>query len=141
MYGVILTAHGKFAEGIYSGVKLVAGEQENVRVCNFEEGEGFEEIDGKIKKALEELSDYEGVLILTDLAGGTPFNRSVMLTQEVENSLVFSGLNFQMLYTAIFAQGDLKDVREEIITEGRNGIDYFALDNEDENDIEDGEGI
>ena len=114
MYGVILTAHGNFADGIYSGVKLVAGEQENVRICDFEEGEGFEEIDAKINKAIEELSDYDGILILTDLAGGTPFNRSVMLTQDVENSLVFSGLNFQMLYTAIFAQGDLKDVSELI---------------------------
>ncbi len=142
MYGVIVTCHGEYGSGIYSGLKLIAGAQENVRVCDFLDGEGFEEIDGKINKAISELKDkYEGILFLTDLSGGTPFNRSVLLSQELENSLVFAGVNFQMLYTAVYAQGSLDEVKETVIEESKSGIAYFEIAENDDDDEFEGDGI
>lgn len=35
MNGVILTAHGNFPSGLYSGLKLIAGEMDNVKVVDF----------------------------------------------------------------------------------------------------------
>ena len=37
--GVILTGHGQIASGIYSSVKMIAGEFENISICEFKEGE------------------------------------------------------------------------------------------------------
>lgn len=136
MYGVILTAHGSYASGLNSGLELIQGKSENVRVCDFVDGDGFTEIDAKINKALDELKGYEGILILTDLAGGTPFNRSVMLTQNLENVAVFSGMNFQAAYTAIMASGDLNEAIDSIISEGKNGITNFNMGKNDSNEEE-----
>lgn len=140
MYGVILTAHGTYAEGLYSGLKLITGESENLRVVNFVEGDGFEDIDGKLQKAIDDLRKYDGILILTDLAGGTPFNRSVMLTENVENAFVFAGMNFQMAYTAANAEDSLDRIESTILEEAKNGIVSFS-NTSDETEDEDGEGI
>lgn len=140
MYGVILTAHGTYAEGLYSGLKLITGGAENIRLVNFVEGDGFEDIDGKLQKAIDELKTYDGLLILTDLAGGTPFNRSVMLTENLENAFVFAGMNFQMAYTAANAEDGLDSIESLVLEEAKNGIVSFSKAR-GEADDEDGEGI
>lgn len=134
MYGVIVTAHGNYPSGIYSGLKLIAGEQENVRVADFVEGDGFDEIDGKIQKALDELKEYDGIFILTDIAGGTPFNRSVMLTAGRKDVRVFAGLNFQMLYTAATAMGDFEEAAQTVLDEAKNGVTWYLEKQEEKKD-------
>ena len=39
MNGVILTSHGNFASGLYSTIKMIAGEFENIRIVEFHEGD------------------------------------------------------------------------------------------------------
>lgn len=140
MNGVLFTAHGNFPSGLYSGLKLIAGEMENVKIADFLESDGTDGLDEKIKKALEELKDYDNIVILTDLAGGTPFNRSAILTTEMNNVRILAGTNFQMLYTASFDQTeDIDEFVNTIIEAGKEGITIFELPEKDNDDIsEDG---
>ena len=137
MNGVLFTAHGNFPSGLYSGLKLIAGEMENVKIVDFLEGDGTDGLDKKINSALEELKGYDNIIILTDLAGGTPFNRSAILTTEMDNVKILAGTNFQMLYTAAFDQTeDIDEFVNTIIEAGKEGITLFELpsnDNEDDN--------
>lgn len=140
MNGVLVTAHGKFSEGLVDGLSLITGAQENVIPVNFLESDGIEGIDKKLHQALDKLKSYKNIIILTDLAGGTPFNRAVMITSELENSRVLAGVNFQMLYTAVFdGTEDIDLLVENILSEGKNGIRvYEMIENESNENEEDG---
>lgn len=141
MYGVIVTAHGNYPTGIYSALKLVGGEFSNVICCDFLETYTPEDIAGEIKSALEKLRDYEGVFILTDIMGGTPFNQSVMLTANRNDVRVLGGVNFAMLYTAATITGDIEQALETVIQESTNLIGYYNSQNQNMNENEEFDGI
>ncbi|MDO5718756.1 MAG: PTS fructose transporter subunit IIBC [Tissierellia bacterium] len=136
---VIAAAHGEFAKGIYSGIKLVAGPMDNLQIINFLEGDNYDTIDAAFEKAFEELKDYKNILVLTDLMGGTPFNRAVILSNERDDIRVLSGLNFALLYQALISEEeDIDLLCEEVLREGRDSIDYYRVKEKKEISDEDG---
>lgn len=102
--GVILTGHGQISSGIYSSVKMIAGEFENIRICEFKEGENYEKLDEQLEKAYEDLKAYDNIVVLADIGGGTPFNRAVLSLSKYDNVEFVSGVNFEMLYYALTSE-------------------------------------
>ena len=140
--GVIVVSHASLASGVYSAIKMIAGEFENVRVLEFKENGNLEELDQKIKDAYEELSSYENVLVLADLAGGTPFNRSVMSIGDKANVRVIGGLNFAALFTAINSvSSDLDEAVREVIDEAKGSIMAYEVETTSDANVEDNDGI
>ncbi|AKG40510.1 PTS N-acetylgalactosamine transporter subunit IIA [Streptococcus suis] len=140
---VIVVAHGQFASGILTSLKLIAGEVENIEAIDFSEGMSAQELKARIKSAI--LGERE-VLILTDLLGGTPFKVSVELAteQKEQNVVVLSGLNLAMILEANFSRltDDLEQLVGKLITTSKDGIvdsvSLLAEDNHDEELFEDG---
>lgn len=143
MIKVIVVAHGQFASGILTSLKLIAGEVENIEAIDFSEGMSAQELKARIKSAI--LGKRE-VLILTDLLGGTPFKVSVELAteQKEQNVVVLSGLNLAMILEANFSRltDDLEQLVGKLITTSKDGIvdsvSLLAEDNHDEELFEDG---
>lgn len=143
MIKVIVVAHGQFASGILTSLKLIAGEVENIEAIDFSEGMSAQELKARIKSAI--LGERE-VLILTDLLGGTPFKVSVELAteQKEQNVVVLSGLNLAMILEANFSRltDDLEQLVDKLITTSKDGIvdsvSLLAEDNHDEELFEDG---
>ncbi|BCK43139.1 PTS N-acetylgalactosamine transporter subunit IIA [Streptococcus suis] len=143
MIKVIVVAHGQFASGILTSLKLIAGELENIEAIDFSEGMSAQELKARIKSAI--LGERE-VLILTDLLGGTPFKVSVELAaeQKEQNVVVLSGLNLTMILEANFSRltDDLEQLVGKLITTSKDGIvdsvSLLAEDNHDEELFEDG---
>ncbi|HFI0646905.1 TPA: PTS sugar transporter subunit IIA [Streptococcus suis] len=137
MIKVIVVAHGQFASGILTSLKLIAGEVENIEAIDFSEGMSAQELKARIKAAI--LGERE-VLILTDLLGGTPFKVSVELAteQKEQNVVVLSGLNLAMILEANFSRltDDLEQLVGKLITTSKDGIidsvSLLAEDNHDE---------
>ena len=73
MIGLIVTGHANFGTGITSSVNLIAGEQEAYRAVDFLPTYSTEDLTQEISKAIDDLKDCEGIIIFTDLMGGTPF--------------------------------------------------------------------
>lgn len=98
MVGIIVTGHGEFANGMLSSLKLIAGEQENLIGVNFTADDNTETLEKKLKEAISELNCSE-VIVLSDLAGGSPFKVSVFLSQTIKESKirVISGTNLGMV--------------------------------------------
>lgn len=140
MNGVILTSHGNFASGLYSTVKMIAGEFENIRLVEFHDGEKLEDLDQKLVDAYESLK-YDNIVVLTDLAGGTPFNRSVMSLSDKENIGFLAGANFAMAYQALSSDTkDLDKYIKEILETSRESITKFDVNTSDSNES-DSDGI
>lgn len=67
--------------------------------------------------------NYSDIFVLSDLAGGTPFNRSVMTLADKENVQFVAGVNFAMLYQALSSEiEDNEEFLEDIITTSKQSI-------------------
>ena len=135
---VIAVSHASLASGVYSAIKMIAGEFDNVRIEEFKDNDSLEAFDKKLLIDYEELAKkYENIFVLADLAGGTPFNRAVMTLGEKANVRVMGGLNFASLYTAINSDGDdIDKTLKDIIETAKDSLIAFDTKEEDEEELE-----
>ncbi len=135
---VIAVSHASLASGVYSAIKMIAGEFDNIRIEEFKDNDCLEAFDKKLEIAYDELKEkYNNIFVLADLAGGTPFNRAVMTLGENENVRVIGGLNFASLYTAINSDGDdIDDTLADIIKTSKDSIIAFEMKKDIEEDLE-----
>ena len=135
---VIAVSHASLASGVYSAIKMIAGEFDNLRIEEFKDNDSLEAFDKKLEIAYDELKEkYNNIFVLADLAGGTPFNRAVMTLGENENVRVIGGLNFASLYTAINSDGDdIDDTLADIIKTAKDSIIAFEMKKDIEEDLE-----
>ena len=135
---VIAVSHANLASGVYSAIKMIAGEFDNLRIEEFKDNDSLEAFDKKLEIAYDELNEkYKNIFVLADLAGGTPFNRAVMTLGENENVRVIGGLNFASLYTAINSDGDdIDETLEDIIETAKDSIISFEMKKDIEEESE-----
>ena len=141
MVGIIVTGHGNFATGVLSAAKLIAGTPEKLIGIDFTENDTVETLEEKIKKGIEEL-DTEEILVLADLAGGSPFKVSATIgVSSDKNIKVLSGTNLGMIIeTALLRDGkNLKEVVAFAKESGVSSIQEFEMKVKKEiEDCEDG---
>lgn len=125
MKGIIVTGHGNFASGIESTMRLIMGEQEKTVFIDFKEGMTNIELSENIEKVVKEIGE-KGVLIFTDILGGTPFNEAAMISTKYSNIYVFAGLNMAMLFEALDCREDKIDI-DRILEESKNGMGIFKI--------------
>ena len=142
MVGILVTGHGHFATGLGSSLKLITGLTENIELVDFEEGHSIEVLADNLNKALDNLKECDGVLVLSDLAGGSPFKTAVECKyarpdQAVE---VIAGTNLPMLIegaTMMDGFDSPLELAEELIPTGKDYIIRFELEvHEDDSDEE-----
>jgi PTS system mannose-specific IIA component len=98
MIGVIVVSHGKLAEELISAVQFVLSVKPPVKmegIC-LDPLREFETFKQDIKNAMKKVDEGDGVLIVTDMFGGTPSNVSLTFL-EAKNVEVISGVNLPML--------------------------------------------
>jgi mannose/fructose/sorbose-specific phosphotransferase system IIA component len=126
--GVILTGHGKFASGVADGLRLIAGEQEGFAVVEFTPDLSPEELAGKLLSAVESLGGEE-VLILCDLAGGTPFNETLKLLPSLGRPTeVLAGVNLPVLIEACVSRDGetVSSLAAQLLEMGRGQLVRFV---------------
>jgi mannose PTS system EIIA component len=95
LIGVIAVSHCHVAREMLSAAELIIGPLDNCRAISFEPGEAVEDMVKLVKDAIREVDQGKGVLVLTDLFGGTPANISLSFVgPRVE---VVCGMNLPML--------------------------------------------
>ena len=97
MVGVVIVTHCHLAEELIAAAKLVVGEElKQFLPVPIDPKEGSEEIREKIIAAIRKVEEGQGVLILTDMYGGTPSNISLSFLEE-KRVEVITGVNLPML--------------------------------------------
>ena len=130
MIGLLVTGHANFGSGITSSVNLIAGEQEAYKYVDFLPTYSTEDLTVEITKALDELKDCEGVLIFTDLMGGTPFNVSAQLGHGKDNIRIVAGTNLPMLVEIVMSRKfmeDLDGLVESVLETGKEQITKYEF--------------
>ncbi|MCR0330507.1 PTS sugar transporter subunit IIA [[Clostridium] innocuum] len=74
MIGLVLATHGPLAEAFVSSGKLIVGNIGNVAHLGLFHGDSIEQFEQKVYQAIEQADEGDGVIVLTDLLGGSPCN-------------------------------------------------------------------
>ena len=95
LIGVIATSHCRLAEEMITAAEMIVGPLQNCKAICFKPSQPVDELIKLMRDAIKEVDQGKGVLILTDLFGGTPSNISLSFQgQRVE---VVCGMNLPML--------------------------------------------
>jgi PTS system N-acetylgalactosamine-specific IIA component len=143
MIGMVVTGHGLFAEGMQSSAKMIAGENEHIKYVCFKEGMGLEELAEKLNAAYAELADCDGIVVLSDLPGGSPFKTAVecSMVHPDKQIVVLSGTNLPMIITGstmLSFESDPQALADELMFEGKDNVVRFELEVREEAEEEDG---
>jgi PTS system mannose-specific IIA component len=98
MVGIVVVTHGELAKELISAVNFVLSSNPSVKmegVCLDPDRE-FESFKQEIKSAIKKVKGNGGILLVTDMFGGTPSNISLTFLDE-NNIEVISGVNLPML--------------------------------------------
>lgn len=128
MIGMVLVTHGRLAEEFRAALEHVVGPQENCATVSIGPDDDMEERRNDIIKAVETVDQGKGVVILTDMFGGTPSNLaiSVMQNREVE---VVAGVNLPMLVKLARIRGEMK-LRDAVRDAQDSGRKYINVAND-----------
>ena len=72
MVGILVVAHGNLAESLIETAELIVGHIDGVKACSFCQGSDVEKLRKMLKNSIKEVNNGDGVIILTDMFGGTP---------------------------------------------------------------------
>ena len=86
-------------------LKLLLANKINFEAIDFPIGSTNTELAKQLQEAVERLNCSD-IIFCTDIAGGTPFNQSVILSTHLPNSKVISGTNVPVLLEALFSRAN-----------------------------------
>lgn len=121
--GGVVVSHGQLANELLAAAETVVGELGHLRAVSIGWHDDVELAKEEISRAIEEVSDGVGVLLLTDMFGGTPTNISAMFIRENEVELI-TGVNLPMVLK-IASQNketNLADLAKAVEEQGKKSI-------------------
>ena len=125
MIGIVIVAHFGLAEKFLDAAeKIVRKKPANTVTVSIDPGKDVNEFKQEIIKAIKKVDEKEGVLIFTDMFGGTPCNMSLAFLKEGKVE-VLTGLNLPMLIEVLDIQTNgrsLNDLVQYIQTLGQKNI-------------------
>lgn len=125
MINFIVVTHGEFGAYLVEAAEAIVGQQaRGVRVIAISSRLSVPEIRERIKKAITELQSPDGLILFSDMPGGTPGNLSFPLLKEAPRVEMVSGINLYMLVSAFSHRGDmsLENLVQKVIADGQKSI-------------------
>jgi PTS system mannose-specific IIA component len=99
LIGLVIATHGRLGEELLKTAELIIGPVDNCRTVPVELDLSPDALKSQMEKAIKTQDQGQGVLILTDMFGGTPSNISLSFLREDQVD-VLSGANLPMLLRA-----------------------------------------
>lgn len=96
MIGLVLVTHGRLAEEFIAATEHVVGAQEQIRAVCIGPDDDMEKRRKDILDAVGAVDDGDGVILLTDMFGGTPSNLAISVMDKAKVEVI-AGVNLPML--------------------------------------------
>jgi mannose PTS system EIIA component len=131
MVGVLILTHGKLADGLKNSVEMIMGQNESFNTLGLYEGDDFSEFKENVLEHISLLDTGEGVLVLVDLFGASPYNSVMFNYQEIKsrekNIRLITGVNLPMVIESLNARNYMKldQLYEEVMNMGISNIKGF----------------
>ena len=124
MIGILLVTHRQLGSALIDAAEFILKEKpDNVISVSIDLNENADVLRKKIKSGIQQVNQNQGVLILTDMFGGTPSNLSYSLLEEGRIE-VLSGVNLPILLKAIHLREKepLGEMVEKLVPFGKRSI-------------------
>ena len=96
MIGLVLVTHGRLAEEFVAALEHVVGAQVNIEAISIGPDDDMEQRRREILERVAEVDSGSGVVLLTDMFGGTPSNLSISILDKAKVEVI-AGVNLPML--------------------------------------------
>lgn len=129
MIGIVLISHGNFAEGLLDAAEMITGEAEKIACIGLQPMDDVDQLVDRIQDAVDQVNDGDGVLLLVDLFGASPFNAGGRLFLEKKDHLeLVTGMNLPMLVELLVAREglDLDGASQMVLQAGVSGINRLS---------------
>ena len=121
MIGLMIITHGNLALELRSAMEHMIGDQNDIEIFSITPEDDIDIQKNNIEKKLKELNQGKGVIILTDVFGGTPSNLALNFLEPGIIEII-SGVNLPMLIK--ICQLRDKDILE-VVQEGKNAAQKY----------------
>jgi len=123
MIGVVVVTHGQLAAELVSAAETIVGDLPQMKAVSIGWHEDVQDARQEIATAIDAVSGPEGVIIATDMFGGTPANLGITFL-ETGRIEVVTGVNLPMLIklAGLRDTSNVLDVARQIREHGRNAI-------------------
>ena len=123
MIGVVVVTHGQLATELVNAAEMIVGDLPQFTAVSIGWHDEMNDAREEINQAIDRVRGEEGVLLLTDMFGGTPSNLG-MTFLETNKLEVITGVNLPMLIKLASIRGsqDLLAVAREMREHGRTAI-------------------
>jgi PTS system mannose-specific IIA component len=123
MIGGVIVSHGKLAEEILNALTIIIGEAVNIEAISIGWYDDVEESKKKINQSLKSVDQKNGVVIFTDMFGGTASNLSFSFLKNDQVEII-TGVNLPMLikFVSLQRSNNLKEVVKKVVEQGKKNI-------------------
>ena len=125
MIGIVVVAHFGLGEKFVDAATQIAGkESDHIVAVTIDHQKDVQAINQDIANAIKQVNHDDGVLILTDMFGGTPCNMSLPFLKEGKVEVI-TGLNLPMLIEVIDSKHNgqsLSEFAQSLLTLGQKNI-------------------
>ena len=104
MIGLVIVTHGRLAEEFVSAMEHVVGPQRGVEAICIGPEDDMERRRKDILEAVDRVDEGQGVILLTDMFGGTPSNLAISVMEQTRAEVI-AGLNLPMLIKLASVRG------------------------------------
>ena len=123
MIGVVVVTHGQLATELVNAAETIVGDQPRFAAVSIGWHDAVELAREEIAQAIARVDSGSGVIVLTDMFGGTPSNLAITFLAEGRVELI-TGVNLPMLLKLAGTReiADLRELARRIREDGRTGI-------------------
>ena len=125
--GGVIVSHGQVANELLAAAETIVGEMDHIAAISIGWHDDVESAKDEIQRAIERVSQGGGVLIMTDMFGGTPTNIAAMFMKENEVEII-TGVNLPMVIklAAYRKEAALDEVAKDVEAQGKNSIEIMG---------------
>ena len=125
---LILMSHGNFAQEAYESAKCIAGESDSLLTLCMSMEDGGDGIRTKLDVALNCIPASAGVVIITDINGGTPCNVAIEKMMRRDNTRILTGLNLDMVIEYVVSPiSDIDELCDAIRVAGTEAVEIIHI--------------
>ena len=124
MIGIVIVTHSQLGDALIDAAEFILGNRPDTMVpVSIDLKENVDKLRKKIAEAIKQVDNKKGVLIFTDMFGGTPSNLSYSFLEEGRVEVI-SGVNLPILIKAVDIQADmeLSDLAQHLEAFGKKSI-------------------
>ena len=125
MIGIVIVSHERISKELFVALEHIVGKQENIEAISIFPGDNVEKRRKEILNATKRVNSGKGVVILTDMFGGTPSNLAISLMED-KHIEVIAGVNLPLLIKMASLRKDC-ELKELVKISQESGRKYINV--------------